>query len=908
MPTLQAPILPARFRLNEEALRDYQVSVLEFPFAGAINRFLDGIKQIRSNGKIWDNEYPTWRTLNDVLLLLTPTLTHAFEKQWDAERKTQIRQMVVIGERPELRPSLDDLTTVIQPWLSQWAASAFKKEIDGSGRYLYEELMGSLETPEADWQVVSAYDLWQSPIRDAGLSYRAIPSLICSLLNEQTSMIFDTPVKWRLAHDRNGFVIVSEPQSSEYLDDYGTPGEGTFAYKLEFRVQTQAGRNAPRWLHLYVRCQRYADRPISKVNYGRDVSLLIGTDRPRLTGWERSGNLVSVAVSGKPGGLRWQKGVPELLQVLKAREMIQPDEIFTQPDHYRQHDGDEYYVVYAEGMKYGIGPGRTHGVKTGYSLGERSAVVAEVASLLQGIASPGLALAADQEVRKSKRPVVMRTAQDLKKSHSSEHGRLQMQQMVLEALRRALRGQPLQITICASTTTTQQALLQGVCDLLCLSEGEAAPDGIQIILTELSGDLGGELDFDTAIVKKERELALRSRSDRWQEFLSPYCPQRGYHLALIEIGEMSSDRQDIKGAVRQSCVNLNIASQMVNPIKPAAKLSDRDKGRIQNAVADLLLRQTGALFGLPADLYRMAGLPEDMAGQLTAVALYRRQAKRTNTRKGVNFAWAVRLLPDGCVEGRLNDGKGWRPYLEASIAVGKAFLAYDPYEKDKDTKQKIFAADILTETKSPTFALVDAIGWRSQSLLAQLANDRMKHDELDFADTPGYDKTFKLPALPSLRLMRIREVGSLGETPQYVSTQQGDWQSIKSTEEITSVFGAGFRDIYAGDEFIHYFSIGRLPKTASQHQKSKPKDRSLVKAEFGGSVGFRHQTAIEFVPFFLQPDDDPLAWCRATHYLRFSPAWDGGHTIRPFPLHLAHTAVEDMMCLLGYEGETDEED
>ncbi len=906
MPTPQAPILPARFRLNEEALRDFQVSVLEFPFTDAIYRFLDGIKQIRSNGKIWDNEYPTWRTLNDVLLLLTPTLTHAFERQWDAERGINIRQMVVIGEQPELRPSLDDLTTVIQPWLSQWVASAFKKEIDGSGRYLYEELMGSLETPEADWQVVSAYELWQSPNRDAGLSYRAIPSLICSLLNEQTSMIFDTPVKWRLAHDRNGFVIVSEPQSSEYLDDYGRPGEGTFAYKLEFRIQTQAGRNAPRWLHLYVRCQRYADRPISKVNYGRDVSLLIGTDKPRLTGWERSGNLVVVTVSGKPGGFRWQKGVPELLQVLKARELVQPDEIFAQPDHHRQHDGDEYYVIYAEGMKYGIGPGRTHGVKTGYSLGERSAVVGEVASLLQRVASPSLALAADQEVRKSKRPIFMRTAQDLKKSHSSEDGRLQMQQMVLEALRRALRGQPLQITICASTTTTQHALLQGVRDLLCLSEGEAAPERIQIILTELSGDLGNEIDWDTASDIKRRKLALQDKSAKWQEFLSSYRPQRGYHLALVEIGEMSSDRQDIKGAVRQSCVNLNIASQMINPIKPTAKLSDRDKGRIQNAVADLLLRQTGALFGLPADLYRMAGLPENIAGQLTAVALYRRQANRTNTRKGMNFAWAVRLLPDGQVEGRLNDGKGWRAYLDATLAIGKTFLANAPYETAQN--QKIFAADILTGTKSPTLALVDAISWRSTKLLSQLANDRMKHDELDFADTPGYNKIYKLPDLPRLRLMRIREVGSKGETPQYVSTQHGDWHSIETTEEITSVFGAGFRDIYAGDEFIHYLSIGRLPKTASRHQQNKPKGRNLAKSDFGGSVGFRHQTAIEFVPFFLQSDDDPLGWCRAAHYLRFSPAWDGGNTIRPFPLHLAHTAVEDMMCLLGYGAETDEVD
>ena len=33
---------------------------------------------------------------------------------------------------------------------------------------------------------------------------------------------------------------------------------GTFAYKLEFRLQTQVG-SPHRWIHLYVRCSRYVD-------------------------------------------------------------------------------------------------------------------------------------------------------------------------------------------------------------------------------------------------------------------------------------------------------------------------------------------------------------------------------------------------------------------------------------------------------------------------------------------------------------------------------------------------------------------------------------------------------------------------------------------------------------------------
>jgi hypothetical protein len=91
----QSPILPARFQLNEEKLKEFTVSVLDFPFQSAIDRFISAIQMIRGK-KLWYNEYPPYRTLNDVLLLLTPTLIHAFEKQWDANKDREISHPTLV--------------------------------------------------------------------------------------------------------------------------------------------------------------------------------------------------------------------------------------------------------------------------------------------------------------------------------------------------------------------------------------------------------------------------------------------------------------------------------------------------------------------------------------------------------------------------------------------------------------------------------------------------------------------------------------------------------------------------------------------------------------------------------------------------------------------------------------------
>jgi hypothetical protein len=66
----------------------------------------------------------------------------------------------------------------------------------------------------------------------------------------------------------------------------------------------------------------------------------------------------------------------------------------------------------------------------------------------------------------------------------------------------------------------------------------------------------------------------------------------------------------------------------------------------------------------------------------------------------------------------------------------------------------------------------------------------------------------------------------------------------------------------------------------------------------GGDVAYKHQQAIEFVPFFLQDGDDPLVYCRIGHFLRSSSAWEGGNIVLPYPSHLGKTLVSDQMDVM----------
>jgi hypothetical protein len=147
----------------------------------------------------------------------------------------------------------------------------------------------------------------------------------------------------------------------------------------------------------------------------------------------------------------------------------------------------------------------------------------------------------------------------------------------------------------------------------------------------------------------------------------------------------------------------------------------------------------------------------------------------------------------------------------------------------------------------------------------------------------------------------MRSIGSSGETPQYVPVFQDEEEPL--TEDRDFTYLTGFVDTQTeGSPFFHYLSIGRMPKTVASEQNSK---LPRYKLDEGGGIAFKHQTIVEFVPFFLQSDDDAKVWCHIAHFMRVSPGWDGGNIILPYPLHLAKQMLEDQLCIL--EGGVEEE-
>ena len=132
-----------------------------------------------------------------------------------------------------------------------------------------------------------------------------------------------------------------------------------------------------------------------------------------------------------------------------------------------------------------------------------------------------------------------------------------------------------------------------------------------------------------------------------------------------------------------------------------------------------------------------------------------------------------------------------------------------------------------------------------------------------------------------------------GETPQYFAVLEDEDDEMKEDKDLSHL--TGFIDNQAESEFFHYLSIGRLPTTAAREQRGKP---GRYKTDEGGGIAFKHQTIVEFVPFFLQTGDDPQAWCHIPHFLRISPGWEGGNIVFPYPMHLAKCMIEDQLCIL----------
>lgn len=405
-------------------------------------------------------------------------------------------------------------------------------------------------------------------------------------------------------------------------------------------------------------------------------------------------------------------------------------------------------------------------------------------------------------------------------------------------------------------------------------------------------------------------------------------------VALVEIGSAKGahPEQSTRGAIREACAREDIASQLLRTVTGKAKDKDgqptdnfrkKDVGRAHNAILDLVVRQPAVLLGEPGEVYARAGLPPELAGELDIVALYRRKVTEPN----LHYALAVRLAADGQVDVRLPGRDAWIPYLDAGPALGRVIAEGrgQLYSNARSSRLNLsaaeladFAARIITESSErPTLIVLEADGWRNSgingSTWPQLKNDRLwrEQDTLDFKHVPAVSKVLSRSDPRFDQLLGVVRLRRGLETPQYV-TGRTSWHDHQDAPDLGALSGFYER---AMSGVTHYYSVGRLPIT--QKDQNRPNTRILHKLDawtnpkgvarydvYGANFAYKHQQVVEMLPFFLDPRldrDGALTVCRALHYLRVSPAWNGGNINLPYPLHLAETLLADQLCIAGVQ-------
>src|SRR5579859_271556 len=313
-------ILLARFEITPEYLGESLVSTLDFPYFTAFADLISAVEtQFRDGKKLDYIDLPPYKSLNTVLCAWCPTISYAFEKQYNRVLGREVRQMLALGHNPKRRPTREQISEVVDQWARIWMDARFPDlTATSAGKAIRQKLLNQLRDPQADWQEVDARTLLDDIARDTprfnNLGYRAIPALIASYVAGTSSTINGKDRNWWLCREDDGnVVVVSDPYTSAYTDKYKKDRLGTFAYKLEFRLQTQVGRRYP-WLHVYVRCRRYVDEPLEDANFGRSINVMLGIDSTQLFAQEDlPPTYVTAPIWGGVEKARWDNDPSKLL-------------------------------------------------------------------------------------------------------------------------------------------------------------------------------------------------------------------------------------------------------------------------------------------------------------------------------------------------------------------------------------------------------------------------------------------------------------------------------------------------------------------------------------------------------------------------------------------------------------------
>jgi hypothetical protein len=197
---------------------------------------------------------------------------------------------------------------------------------------------------------------------------------------------------------------------------------------------------------------------------------------------------------------------------------------------------------------------------------------------------------------------------------------------------------------------------------------------------------------------------------------------------------------------------------------------------------------------------------------------------------------------------------------------------------------KRFVRDIVKSIDQPSIIIIEADKWRNKDVWPQLRNPDLdkSYNRLDFGEVVFDRHDKKLEHL--LAIIRMR---SGDETPQYTTDTNRDFPRLSGYYDHTNL--------------LHYFSIGERLQTASLQWKSMRVERSSMFGYQAPGIAYKHPQVVEFVPFFVHRDYDPLTLCRIPHLFRHAPAYEHGNIVLPYPIHLAKVLIEDQLCILAMD-------
>lgn len=776
--------LPARMDLFPNSLVSMTIVVLNFPFSKEVQDFCNDIKQVLPKEKI---SFPS-RQLNNGLLACSSTLTHGFEYIQTIDNLPQYQAMAVGNSQDILNniPTPEDIHDLIFAWAKTWTKQYLKKD---KGNYdqiksVCDRFLDSINNIPNNWrwQFIQPETLIEDINSNNGLGYQAIPSLLATLLHEKTITIQledrEHKITWRKVQgggsNKTGLHLVSQPFRANYFDDKGKEKEGFFAYRLDFHLQTHAGRfnhegHLKPWIFIHLRCQRYAHEPLVDMNYRRDVSILMGVNTARIDGYPVDSTLVKLTIeNGNKDEKKWYKQLPQLLAEFKARNLVSPSEILNNPLQYGNLDNindwckDEYYIIHAEGYKYKEkgkqGKGHNHHIKTGFSFKEHANIINQILQLLDGVLTPDQPMECDMKTPTGKKlPLAMTDHElhrkplrdfELKKLTEEQKKEIfqEKQTIIADAIQRNSNNKKIYLFVIYYEEDTRILAHQQLRQAFLLQEHEGFPEYITIKDVHISNsDLLNKIPV-TDLPSKNKNFddeiknGHNKKRQAWKSFLQKNVlnqiqnPHSSTAFAIIEIGQTNvkgiHPKQHIRSAVREACVLNNINSQMIQTVKPVkqenpedeTKYSKATQGRVLNALLDITLRQTATLYGLPLEIYQVAKIPENIAKNLDVIAFCRIKKNNFMGKNVFQYAIVVRLSATGKVDVLLPNEKQWIPYTEASIRIGKLFdQVRNGNRKELNQVQMKggdlvkFVADTLTNhLENPTIALIEADVWRNE--------------------------------------------------------------------------------------------------------------------------------------------------------------------------------------------------